>query len=72
MRDAFAYLDEYKATHQGKQRPVGINGIHEVVGILPRQKNIKQNQYPQEEKKGFLQQCGISPQVFYGVQYTHG
>ncbi|MBU2026241.1 MAG: hypothetical protein KJ814_01300 [Proteobacteria bacterium] len=72
MRDALAYLDEQKAARKGKKSPEGVNLIHKVMGILPRQKNIQQNQCAQEEEKGNLKQGGFPSQVFYDFQNIHG
>jgi hypothetical protein len=42
------------------------------MGILPRQKQVEQNQRAQEYKKGDLQRRGFRSQVFYDLQYIHG
>jgi hypothetical protein len=72
VRDALAYLDEQKAARKGKKNPEGVNLIHKVMDILPRQKNIQQNQYAQEEEKDHLKQSGFPSQVFYDFQNIHG
>jgi hypothetical protein len=61
MRYALAYFDQQKATRKGKESPEGINLIHKVMSMLPRQENIQCDQCAQKYEKGNFKHYGFFP-----------
>src|SRR3972149_10544327 len=63
MGDALAYPDKQETARKGKKSPEGINFIHKVMGMLPGQKDVEEDEYAQVRKKSDLQSRNMFFQV---------